>query len=496
VSRIVIIGGGPGGYEAALVAAQLDADVTLVEADGAGGACVLSDCVPSKTFIASSEVVTGYRHNEDFGIRSAGLSAVTVDAGAVNQRVKNLALAQSGDIQAKLIKSGVDFVTGRARLGEDTLGHTHQVLITPTASGTSSVGSRAGEGWSDGESSGRSRAEEGWSDGEYSVDATTVLIATGATPRVLPSAVPDGERILDWRQVYDLTELPEHLIVIGSGVTGAEFASAYLAMGVPVTLVSSRERVMPHEDADAAMAIERVFRERGMTILNQSRADAVVNQGDHVEVTLSDGRVVTGSHALMAVGAVPNTADLGLREYGVDVAQGGYVTVDRVSRTNVPGIYAAGDCTGVLPLASVAAMQGRIAVWHAMGEAVSPLRLRTVSANVFTDPELATVGISQNDADAGKVPARQVMLPLTGNARAKMAGLKDGFVKLFCRPATGQIIGGVVVAPKASELILPITMAIENNLTVDQLAHTITIYPSLSGSIAEAARQLMQHDLQ
>jgi NAD(P)H dehydrogenase (quinone) len=466
VSRIVIIGGGPGGYEAALVAAQLDADVTLVEADGAGGACVLSDCVPSKTFIASSEIVTGYRNNESFGVRSPGLSGVEVDAVAVNDRVKKLALAQSGDIQTKLIKAGVDVVHGRARMGEDTLGHTHQVLITPHGEAT------------------------------YAVDAATVLLATGATPRVLPTAVPDGERILDWRQVYDLTELPEHLIVIGSGVTGAEFASAYLAMGVRVTLVSSRERVMPHEDADAAMAIERVFRDRGMTILNQSRAASVENTGDGVRVMLSDGRTVDGSHALMAVGAVPNTADLGLREYGVDVADGGYVTVDRVSRTNVPGIYAAGDCTGVLPLASVAAMQGRIAIWHAMGEAVAPLRLRTVSANVFTDPELATVGVSQNEMDAGKVPGRQVMLPLTGNARAKMAGLRDGFVKLFCRPATGQIIGGVVVAPKASELILPITMAIENNLTVDQLAHTITIYPSLSGSIAEAARQLMQHELQ
>jgi dihydrolipoamide dehydrogenase len=466
VSRIVIIGGGPAGYEAALVAAQLDADVTVVEADGAGGACVLSDCVPSKTFIASSEVVTGYRHNEQFGIRSSGLKGVTVDAVAVNERVKKLALAQSGDIQAKLIKAGIEVVTGRARLGEDTLGHTHQVLITPVGGDT------------------------------YAVDASMVLVATGSTPRVLPSAVPDGERILDWRQVYDLTELPEHLIVVGSGVTGAEFASAYLAMGVPVTLVSSRERVMPHEDADAAMAIERVFRARGMTILNQSRADSVLRTGDGVRVTLADGRTVDGSHVLMAVGAVPNTAQLGLREYGVDVAKGGYVTVDRVSRTNVPGIYAAGDCTGVLPLASVAAMQGRIAVWHALGEAVAPLRLRTVSANVFTDPELATVGISQDDVDAGKTPARQVMLPLTGNARAKMAGLRDGFVKLFCRPATGQIIGGVVVAPKASELILPITMAVENNLTVDQLAHTITIYPSLSGSIAEAARQLMQHELQ
>jgi NAD(P)H dehydrogenase (quinone) len=278
-------------------------------------------------------------------------------------------------------------------------------------------------------------------------------------------------------------------------VTGAEFASAYLAMGVQVTLVSSRDRVMPHEDADAAMAIERVFRARGMTILSNSRAEAVRRIGDGVEVVLTDGRTVTGSHALMAVGSVPNTANLGLAEYGVEVSPSGHVTVDRVSRTNVPGIYAAGDCTGVLPLASVAAMQGRIAMWHALGEAVRPLRLRTVAANVFTDPELATVGVSQNEVDAGKVQARQVMLPLAGNARAKMDDVSDGFVKLFCRPASGEVIGGVVVAPRASELILPITMAVENHLTVDQLAQTITIYPSLSGSITEAARQLMLHRL-
>ncbi|GAA3769912.1 NAD(P)H-quinone dehydrogenase [Plantactinospora mayteni] len=467
MSRIVIIGGGPAGYEAALVAAQLDADVTVVETDGAGGACVLHDCVPSKTFIASSEVVTGYRDTEEFGVHSDGLEAITVDAPTVYGRVKRLALAQSADIQAKLIKAGVTYVSGRARLGEDTLGHTHRVLVTP----------------SDGDST-------------YSMDASTVLIATGATPRVLPSAVPDGERILDWRQVYDLPVLPERLIVVGSGVTGAEFASAYLAMGVEVTLVSSRDRVMPHEDPDAAMAIEQVFRSRGMEILNNSRANAVRRSGDGVEVELADGRVVNGSHALMAVGSVPNTADLGLAEYGVTVAPGGYVNTDRVSRTNVPGIYAAGDCTGVLPLASVAAMQGRIAMWHALGEAVSPLRLRTVAANVFTDPELATVGVSQNEVDSGKVPARQVMLPLAGNARAKMADVRDGFVKLFCRPASGQVVGGVVVAPNASELILPITMAVENNLTVDQLAMTFTIYPSLSGSITEAARQLMLHGLE
>jgi pyruvate/2-oxoglutarate dehydrogenase complex dihydrolipoamide dehydrogenase (E3) component len=466
MSRIVIIGGGPAGYEAALVAAQLDATVTVVEAEGAGGACVLHDCVPSKTFIASSDVVTGYRGTEEFGFLAGAVEPVTLDAAAVHDRVRRLAAAQSQDIHAKLVKAGVNMVAGRARLGDAAPSHHHPVLVTPADGGT-----------------------------PYQLDADVVLIATGGTPRLLPDAVPDGERILTWRQVYDLGALPERLIVVGSGVTGAEFASAYQAMGVRVTLVSSRDRVMPHEDADAAYAIERVFRARGMEILGGSRAVAVRNTGDGVVVELTDGREVTGSHALMAVGSVPNTESVGLAEYGVHVGPGGYVRVDRVSRTNVPGIYAAGDCTGVLPLASVAAMQGRIAMWHSLGDAVAPLRLSTVAANVFTDPELATVGASQDDVDSGRVPAREMMLPLSGNARAKMSGLDDGFVKLFCRPPSGVVVGGVVVAPKASELIAPIALAVTNHLTVDQLAQTITIYPSLSGSVAEAARQLMQHDL-
>ena len=210
-------------------------------------------------------------------------------------------------------------------------------------------------------------------------------------------------------------------------------------------------------------------------------------------VTLADGRTVTGSHALMTVGSVPNTADLGLEKVGIETDRGGFIPVDRVSRTSVPGVYAAGDCTGVLMLASVAAMQGRIAMWHALGEGVAPIKLKTVAAAVFTRPEIATVGISQRAIDAGEVPARTIMLPLATNPRAKMQGLRRGFVKLFCRPATGVIVGGVVVAPVASELILPIAMAVQNGLTVEDLAHTFSVYPSLSGSITESGRQLMRH---
>ena len=451
MTRIAIVGGGPAGYEAALVAVQLGAEVTLVDRDGVGGMCVLADCVPSKTLIATSEAMTSLSHADLVGVHAVG--SVTVQVAEVHARVKALALAQSGDITARLVREGVRIEHGQARLlGGGKLETGTQVLATDV-----------------------------------------LLLATGAHPRVIPGAEPDGERILDWRQLYDLPALPEHLVVVGSGVTGAEFASAYLAMGCQVTLVSSRDRVLPTEDPDAAEQLQQVFVRRGMRVL-RGRAASVTRAGDGVLVSLTDGSTVSASHCLMTVGSVPNTDDLGLEQAGVEVDAGGFVKVDRVSRTTAPGIYAAGDCTGVLMLASVAAMQGRIAMWHALGEAVAPLRLGTVAANVFTDPEVASVGVSQQQVDAGTVLAQSVRLPLATNARAKMQGLTDGFVKLFCRPGSGTVLGGVVVAPRASELILPVSMAVQHGLTVDQLAHTFSIYPSLGGSITEAARQLMLHD--
>ena len=269
--------------------------------------------------------------------------------------------------------------------------------------------------------------------GTQTIEADAVLLATGAAPRTLPTAEPDGERILTWEQVYDLTETPTKLIVVGSGVTGAEFASAYMALGVDVVLVSSRDRVLPGEDADAATVLEDVLTRRGMEVLSRSRMESVKRDGDEVTVTLTDGRTVVGSHCLLALGSVPKTADLGLEEAGVGVDDGGFVLVDRVSRTTARGVYAAGDCTGVLMLASVAAMQGRIAMRHFLGDAVIPIDLKQVSSNVFTSPEIATVGWSQKAVDEGEIDAEAVRLDLAGNPRAKMQGVHDGFVKLFSR---------------------------------------------------------------
>ena len=213
-------------------------------------------------------------------------------------------------------------------------------------------------------------------------------------------------------------------------------------------------------------------------------------------MTLEDGRTVHGSHCLLTVGMVPRTEGIGCNEAGLKLDAHGFIEVDRVSRTSVPGVYAAGDCTGVLMLASVAAMQGRIAMWHTLGESVHPIRLGHVAATIFTDPEIATVGVSQQalltTGTAGEVAARTQKLPLATNPRAKMADVRDGFVKLFTSPGTGVILGGVIVAPRASELILAVSVAVEQRLTAEQLAQTFAVYPSLSGSVTEAARKLME----
>lgn len=421
---------------------------------------MLTDVVPSKSLIATADVMTKVRTSSRLGIKPVDprhktlLQAATIDWDLLNRRLLDLAAQQSADITKRLKSEGIRCVQGRGRLE----GTSHVVATLPDGS-------------------------------EERLSADFILLATGTRPRELAEARPDGQRILNWTQMYDMAEVPTRLIVVGSGVTGAEFASAYHALGCEVVLISSRKLVLPSQDDDASRVIQEVFQARGMTILSESRAVAARREGDGVVVTLADGREVTGSHVLMAVGSIPNSEGLGLTEAGIATSPSGHIQVDRVSRTTARGVYAAGDVTGVFALASVAAMQGRTAMYHALGDAVAPLNLRHVSANVFTSPEVASVGVTQEQLDSGVVRGRSMMMPLNSNARAKMLGLRHGFIKVFCSPS-GLVIGGVIVAPGASELIHSLAIAVRRKLTVDHVAQSFTIYPSLSGSVAEAARRL------
>ena len=463
VHRIVILGGGPGGYEAARAGRQLGAEVVLIEESGIGGNAVLTDVVPSKTLIATAEaaqrVAVAKTLGVNFSIDGKRVDPkVEVDFSVMNKRLLSLAKSQSDDMLTTLKQEGVRIISGRGWLDGN-----HHVVVQPTVGGETER-----------------------------IEAKTIILAMGAYPRELPNAMPDGDRILNWKQLYNLSQLPEHMIVVGSGVTGAEFASAYLYLGSKVTLISSRDKVLPGSDEDAADLIEEVFKRRGMNVMNRSRAEKVENIGNGVRVTLSDGKTIEGSHALMAVGAIPNTAGLGLEEAGVKLNETGHVIANKVARTSRANVYAVGDCSTGLPLASVSAMMGRTAVYHTMGDVSSPTRLRNVASNVFTAPEIASVGWSQSEIEQGLVRGEIEKVMLETNPRAKMQGIREGFIKLYASVGSGTVIGGVVVAPRASDLIYPIAMAIENRLTVDQLARTYTVYPSLSGSIAEAASALHQ----
>ena len=463
--RIVIIGGGPGGYEAALVAAEQGADVTVVSREGLGGSSVLWDCVPSKAMIVSADAMGWVEGADRLGVRMADGShvaeGVRCDLAAVMDRVQRLAHTQSGDIERKVERSGARIVPGTGRLA------------------------------------GRDAVEVESADGRTTVvPADVILVATGSVPRTLPFARPDGERVFTSRELFALRELPERLVVIGSGVTGAEYAQCFNGFGAEVHLVSSRDQILPSEDPDAAKVLEDAFEQRGMVIHRQRRAMDLERTADGVRVRIAPDDApdeledVEGSHVLLCVGMVPASRRLGLEAAGVEIDDRGFVPVDAVSRTNVRTVYAAGDVTGRVMLASVAAMQGRVAMWHALGMAVAPLRWDAVASTIFTRPQVATVGMSAVDADAAHLPTTTLSLDLAGNPRAKMERATRGFIKITALKGSGTIVGAAVVAERASDLIHPLSVAVHNRLTVDQVAHAFTVYPSLSGSVAETARQL------
>lgn len=456
--RIVIVGGGPGGYEAALVAAEQGADVTVVAREGLGGNSVLTDCVPSKAMIVSAQAMGWMEAADRLGVRLEDgthvASRTRVDLGAVLRRAHLLGADQSRDIEVKVAKAGARIVRGTGRLTSPG-----SVEVTGEEPGT--------------------------------LVADAILVATGSVPRVLPFAQPDGERVLTCRELLALEALPERLVVVGSGVTGAEYAQCFAQYGSDVQLVSSREQILPREDTDAAAVIEASFERWGMTIHRRSRATAMEVGADGVRVRIDtpDGSAwVEGTHALWCVGQIPASRDVGLEEAGVEIEDGAAVPVDAVSRTNVQTVYAAGDLTGGIMLASVAAMRGRIAMWHALGMPVAPLRRDDIAYNIFTSPQVATVGVDAEGAAAAQIPIDSVVLALAGNPRAKMDEATAGFVKIHALKGSGTVVGGAIVAANASDLIGPLSVAVHNRLTVAQVAQAFTIYPSVSGSTAEAAR--------
>jgi dihydrolipoamide dehydrogenase len=322
------------------------------------------------------------------------------------------------------------------------------------------------------------------------LDADAILISTGSRPRIPEFCIPDGERILTTRQAYPPPELPEHLVVVGSGVTGVEFVHMFSALGSKVTLIVSRQQVLPQKDPEVAAALEDDFLERGVKLLKGARAVGIDRDGDTVKVSCDDGRVAIGSHALLAIGSIPNSDGLGLEHAGVEVDGGGYVHINHHCQSNVPHIYAAGDVSGKLPLSSVAAIQGRKVAEHVMGLHTREHRhldYDKAASAIFTEPGIADVGLAEAEAFATGRKLRVTKVPFSASAKALINNDARGFVKILSDPYTGVVLGGSIVGHNAAELISVIALAVTANLKVTDIVESVLVHPALSEALADAA---------
>jgi len=449
--RFVIVGGGPAGVNAATHAARLGAEVALVERDVMGGAANLWDCIPSKAMIATGGVMSLVRRAPAMGLTDPD---ARLDFDALRHRIP----AITGHLErawTELLRSqGVRVVAGTGRMKGP-----HQVVVD-TAGGL------------------------------VELDGDAVLLSTGSRPRVPDWAEVDGERILTTRQAYPPPELPEHLIVVGSGVTGVEFTHMFRSFGAKVTLIVSRQQVLPGKDPEVAAALEDDFLRTGVVLYKGARAKAIERAAGGVVVHCDDGRQARGTHVLLAVGSLPNSEGLGLEAAGVDVDGRGYVPVNQHCQSSVAHIYAAGDLSGRLPLASVGMMQGRKVAEHVMGLHTRQHRhldYDKAASAIFTEPEIADVGLAEAEAFAMGRKIRVTKVPFAASARALIEGDPRGFVKIISDPATGVVLGGSIVGQNASELISVLALAVTANLKVTDIVESLLVHPALAEALADAA---------
>jgi len=450
-TTFLIIGGGPAGNIAATTAARLGAQVVMVERDVVGGAAHLWDCIPSKAMIATGRAISRTR-----AIGGMGLADVdtTVDVNTLTDRIARAKDTMSGNTSRLLESQGVRILRGTGRF---TGPHTAQV---------------------DGPN------------GIETIEFDAALVSTGSRPRIPEWCRPDGDRILTTRDCYPPKIFPESITVVGSGVTGVEFGHMFSSFGSKVTLVVSRQQVLPGKDPEVAAVLEEEFMRRGVKLLMGARAESMERTDDSVTVRCDDGRSVTSTHAVLAIGSIPNTEDIGLDAAGVAVNDWGYVDINQHCVTNVAHIYAAGDISGKLPLSSVASMQGRKIAEHIMGghtRSHRHLDYDKAASAIFTEPEIADVGLAEAEAFSSGRKIRVTKVPFSSTAKAMINNDTKGFVKIISDPATGEVLGGSIVGRQAAELISVIAVAVTAGLTVTDLAESILVHPALSEALSEAA---------
>ena len=454
---VVVIGSGPGGYVAALRAAQLGKKTCVVERDAVGGVCLNRGCIPTKTLAHAAEVCSQARHGADFGIQ---IGSLTVDF-AKTQAAKDAVVAKlTRGVSGLLKRAGVDVIAGTARLaGRKKVA----VKLNPSTS----LGAGAG--------------------GEETLEADKIILATGSEP-ARPKFIPfDGEWIITSDEALKLTKLPASVFILGGGYIGCEFASIFAQLGgAQVTMVEMLDPLLPNLDPDIAAEITKALKKLKVKVFTGMKMESVAATGSGVVAKLANGTTVEAEIALVCIGRRLLSDDLGLEEAGVKTEKGAIV-IDEHCQTTAAGIYAIGEVTGQLMLAHVASAQGIVAAEHAAGKNAR-MDYRCIPAAVFTNPEVGTVGMTEAEATAAGYKARTAKFPFQALGRATAMGETAGFAKIVADERTGQVLGVHLVGPHASDVIAEGATAIALEATVAELAHSVHAHPTLPEAIMEAAR--------
>jgi len=443
---LAVIGGGPGGYVAAIRAAQLGLRVALVEKEQLGGVCLNRGCIPTKALLASVGVLSALKRAEEFGVKAEGVEA---------------------DVPAMFRRK--DEVVARLRGGVERLLKKRRVTVYDGVGSIEEPGAVSVEG----------------PEGAVALECERVILATGSTPLV-PEAFPcDGRIVITTREALESPRLPDDVLIIGAGAVGCEFAGFYSSLGLPVTLVEMLPEILPGEDPSAVRQLMASMKKRGVDVRTATEVESIEITGDAALTTLSDGTVVKTARVLLAMGRRPASGGSGIREAGIEVERGA-VVVNEKMETSRPGVYAIGDLVGGWLLAHVASREGIVAATNAAGRDLV-MDYRVVPRCTFTRPEIASVGITEAAAKKDGLELSSGRFPFAASGKALAEGEAQGFVKVLCDAASGRVVGGVVAGPHASDLIHEIALAVLAGLSFDRLAGMIHAHPTLAESVMEAA---------
>jgi dihydrolipoamide dehydrogenase len=466
---VVVVGSGPGGYVAAIRAAQLGLKTAIVERENLGGVCLNWGCIPTKALIHNAEILEELHNAADYGFSFDNLK---VDFGKAVKRSRDIVSRQTKGVGFLMKKNKIEVIEGH---GVFTDSHTLQV--TPSEFKPDAK--------------------------EQSVTAANFIIAAGARARSLPGTQIDGERIIQYRDAIVLKDAPKKLIVVGSGAIGMEFSYVYSTYGAEVTVVEMLDQILPLEDAEVAAEVQKVFSKRGVNLLTSTRTEKVEIGADGVTVTVKnlkseEVQTLTADKVLMAIGVQPNTDGLGLDAAGVNMEKRGFIEIDEVMRTNVPHIFAIGDCTGKLALAHVASAMAIVAAETVAGAPTQPIpadRYIFMPRATYCDPQVASLGYTEAQAREKGFEVKVGKFPFMPNGKAQALNAKAGFVKIVADAKYGEILGAHLVGPGVTELLPELSLAQMMEITPAEIARNVHAHPTLSEVLMEAAHAVEGHPI-